>query len=162
MSKYMEHEVFGNSFFILKVSWKEGQIYSTSITRTGKNIANTPSCSYYHPYSKIIAQNIANYETQKSVIWPEAPLFWERVSPFSKVVLSTLLTRVGFGQVVTYSQLAQMCGKPKAIRAVGQVMAHNPWPLLVPCHRVIAQKSLGGFGPGLELKKTILHLEGVI
>ncbi|WP_457570684.1 methylated-DNA--[protein]-cysteine S-methyltransferase [Desulfovulcanus sp.] len=160
-TKSLINEFFANSFFTLKVRWREGKIYSTSITRTRKKVTNTLSMSYCHPYSKIIAQNMINYEAQKAVIWPNPPLFWEKVSPFSRMVLSTLLTRVGFGQIVTYRQLAQMCGKPKATRAVGQVMAHNPWPLLVPCHRVIAQKGLGGYGPGLELKKTLLNLEGI-
>ena len=157
----MEYETFTNSFFTLKVTWKKGQIYSTSITKTRKQITHSLSLSCSHPYSRNIAQNMANYEMQKSVTWSDAPLFWERVSPFSRIVLTTLLTRVAFGQIVTYKQLAGMCGRPRAIRAVGQVMAHNPWPLLIPCHRVISQKGLGGYGPGLELKKTLLRLEGV-
>jgi methylated-DNA-[protein]-cysteine S-methyltransferase len=155
----MKYEFFGNSFFILKIIWKNEKIYSTSISGPTKKIAN--SLSFFHPYSRIIAQNIAHYEMQKSVTWSDAPFFWKRVSPFSRIVLSTLLKKVGFGQVVTYKQLAKMCGRPTAIRAVGQVMARNPWPLLIPCHRVISQKGLGGYGPGLELKKTLLRLEGV-
>jgi methylated-DNA-[protein]-cysteine S-methyltransferase len=65
------------------------------------------------------------------------------------------------GQVATYSQLAAAAGSPRAARAVGNVMASNRFPLIVPCHRVIAASSLGGFSArnGLALKRRLLALE---
>jgi methylated-DNA-[protein]-cysteine S-methyltransferase len=68
------------------------------------------------------------------------------------------------GQVLTYGQLATQAGSPGAARAVGQVMARNRWPLVVPCHRVIAaQGRLGGFSApnGRDVKKKLLDREGV-
>ncbi len=68
------------------------------------------------------------------------------------------------GQVLTYGQLAARAGSPGAARAAGQVMARNRWPLIVPCHRVIAaQGKLGGFSApnGLDVKKMLLEREGV-
>ncbi|HDM26896.1 MAG TPA: MGMT family protein, partial [Candidatus Bathyarchaeota archaeon] len=54
-------------------------------------------------------------------------------------------------------------GRPKAYRAVGNAVGANPVPILVPCHRVIrSDGSLGGFGAGLELKRWLLELEGVV
>jgi len=73
--------------------------------------------------------------------------------------------RVGYGQVVTYGELARMAGRPGAARAVGAAMAGNPVPLIVPCHRVVAANGrLGGFSAagGTALKRRLLGLERVI
>ncbi|MBM3326295.1 MAG: methylated-DNA--[protein]-cysteine S-methyltransferase [Calditrichaeota bacterium] len=81
---------------------------------------------------------------------------------FQREVWSAL-AKLPRGEVVSYSRLAQMIGKPGAARAVGQAMAANPIPLLIPCHRVIAADgSIGGFGGREELKRQMLALEGVI
>lgn len=65
------------------------------------------------------------------------------------------------GQTRTYGQLARQAGSPAAARAVGQAMAHNPWPVLVPCHRVVGHDGrLTGFGGGLEMKEQMLVMEG--
>lgn len=64
------------------------------------------------------------------------------------------------GQTLTYGEVAREAGRPGAARAVGQVMATNPVPPLVPCHRVVATTGLGGFGGGLDLKRRLLQLEG--
>jgi methylated-DNA-[protein]-cysteine S-methyltransferase len=64
------------------------------------------------------------------------------------------------GQTSTYGQLATAVGRPRAARAVGRVMATNPVPLLVPCHRVVGgDGSLTGFGGGLAQKRALLCLE---
>jgi methylated-DNA-[protein]-cysteine S-methyltransferase len=71
--------------------------------------------------------------------------------------------RVGSGETVTYGELAGRAGSPGASRAVGQAMAKNPFPLIVPCHRVLAAGSrIGGFsaGGGLTTKVRLLALEG--
>jgi methylated-DNA-[protein]-cysteine S-methyltransferase len=84
------------------------------------------------------------------------------MSEFKSRVLMTLSSEVSHGQTVSYGKLAAMCGKPEAARAVGRIMASNPWPLLVPCHRVVgADGKLTGFsGCGLPMKKFLLQLEG--
>jgi methylated-DNA-[protein]-cysteine S-methyltransferase len=64
------------------------------------------------------------------------------------------------GETRTYKQVAEQIGRPGAARAVGQAVGANPMPIVVPCHRVIAQNGLGGFGGGLPLKKRLLRLEG--
>jgi methylated-DNA-[protein]-cysteine S-methyltransferase len=66
------------------------------------------------------------------------------------------------GSTRSYGQLAAAVGRPRAARAVGRVMATNPIPLVVPCHRVVgADGSLTGFGGGLAQKRALLHLEQV-
>lgn len=66
------------------------------------------------------------------------------------------------GYVSTYSRIAKSIGIPKGARAVGNALANNPFPLIIPCHRAIrADGSLGGFQGGLEMKKTLLEKEGI-
>ena len=73
-----------------------------------------------------------------------------------------VLTReIPRGQTRTYGELARMAGSPGAARAVGQAMARNPWPIIVPCHRVVGSDGgLTGFGGGVEMKRRMLQMEG--
>ena len=73
------------------------------------------------------------------------------------------LSRVPYGEVVTYGELAARAERPRAARAVGTVMNRNPLPIVLPCHRVIgANGKLVGYGGGLERKETLLRLEGAL
>jgi methylated-DNA-[protein]-cysteine S-methyltransferase len=70
------------------------------------------------------------------------------------------LAKVRFGHTLSYGELARRAGNPGAARAVGGVMAKNPIPLVVPCHRVLAAGGkIGGFTGGLRLKRALLDLE---
>ena len=71
---------------------------------------------------------------------------------------------VGWGETVTYGELARRVGSPGAARAVGQAMGRNPIPLIIPCHRVLASgRKIGGFSAfgGAVTKTRLLALEGV-
>jgi len=104
---------------------------------------------------------LARYVLGRPVSWPALPLAWDRLRPFSGLVLSRLAKEVPFGRTISYGGLAGLAGSPGAARAVGQVMARNPWPLIVPCHRVVGSDGkLTGFGPGLAMKEYLLRLEG--
>lgn len=83
----------------------------------------------------------------------------ERGSVFQKAVWKALL-KVPYGEVVTYGELAHMAGYPKAARAVGSACKKNPFPFIVPCHRVLpSDKSLGGYAGGEDMKKWLLDNE---
>ena len=72
-----------------------------------------------------------------------------------------VLYHIPYGQVISYRELAARVGSPRAFQAVGQANGHNPLPILIPCHRVIAADgNLGGYSGGLERKRFLLHLEG--
>lgn len=87
------------------------------------------------------------------------PLDLGGLSDFARAVLREC-AGIPYGRTATYSGLAKAVGKPKAARAVGRVMARNPVPFLIPCHRVIgADGSLTGFGGGIGLKKRLLEFE---
>lgn len=82
-----------------------------------------------------------------------------KVTEFRKKVFYELM-KVGFGEVVSYGELARRIGNPKGARAIGNAMNHNPCMIVVPCHRVIGSDgTLVGFAGGLELKQRLLDLE---
>ncbi|PNE41812.1 MULTISPECIES: methylated-DNA--[protein]-cysteine S-methyltransferase [Streptomyces] len=91
------------------------------------------------------------------------PLDWSLSGGFNARVLHALADGVAYGSVVGYQDLADRVGEPGAARAVGAAMGSNPLPVVVPCHRVVASDGgIGGFGGGLETKRLLLALEGVL
>lgn len=71
------------------------------------------------------------------------------------------LSRIPYGETISYGQQAKNISKPKAFRAVGSANGKNPVPIIVPCHRVLASDgSLGGYSLGLRMKMQLLALEG--
>lgn len=78
---------------------------------------------------------------------------------FQLLVLQEL-RRIPYGQTLSYRDIAERIGRPKAVRAVGAANGRNPIPIIVPCHRVIgASGDLTGFGGGLDTKEALLRLE---
>ena len=71
------------------------------------------------------------------------------------------LSQVPYGKLVTYGQLATAIGEPTAARAVANAVGQNPYLILLPCHRVVGADNLGGFTPGIQVKKQLLGLEGI-
>ena len=81
---------------------------------------------------------------------------------FQRRILLTLHERVPRGRLVSYGVLAQMAGAAGAARAAGGALHVNPLPVIIPCHRVVCgDRSPGGFGGGLEMKRQLLAREGV-
>lgn len=79
-----------------------------------------------------------------------------RLTDFQRQVLTVTL-RIPFGQTRTYQWVAQEMGNPKAVRSVGQALRHNPYPILVPCHRVVKSNGEpGGYAGGPADKKIAL------
>ncbi|MFJ6782084.1 methylated-DNA--[protein]-cysteine S-methyltransferase [Streptomyces yangpuensis] len=93
----------------------------------------------------------------------DLPLDWRLSSGFNRQVLQELDRSVPYGSVVGYGELAARAGQPGAAQAVGNAMGSNPLPVVVPCHRVVENDGgIGGFGGGLETKRQLLALEGVL
>lgn len=90
----------------------------------------------------------------------ELDLDW--TTPFQHAVAETLRA-VPWGEVVTYGELAALAGRPNAYRAAGTFCAGNRFPLVLPCHRVVAAGGPGAYGSlGLDYKLRLLALEGVV
>lgn len=99
----------------------------------------------------------------------DLPLDWSACSRAQHQVLSVLYDSVGYGDTVTYGELAQRAvagpdGISLPARAIGRIMGSNPLPLIVPCHRVVAGNGLGGYsgGTGIEIKRWLLIFEGAL
>jgi len=70
------------------------------------------------------------------------------------------LAKVPYGETISYGELAERIGNPRAGRAVGMASGKNPVPIIIPCHRVIGKNgTLTGFGGGLDVKQALLDLE---
>jgi O-6-methylguanine DNA methyltransferase len=88
----------------------------------------------------------------------EFPLSFDGAPPFHRAVWEAMRT-IPCGSALTYQEVAELAGSPRAVRAVGQACGANPLPLIVPCHRVLAGSGAGGFRLGLAWKLKLLELE---
>ena len=106
-------------------------------------------------------EGLEAYFRGERLTWSEEEVPLEAVaeSDFQRAVYGALLS-VAPGTTISYGQLAQEAGFPGAARAVGQAMAANPVPVVIPCHRVVrSDGNLGGFGLGLSWKERLLAHE---
>lgn len=116
------------------------------------------------PVSSSTAKILLNWLHQfsrkkKSVPFPFELLALDKVSPFRKKVF-VALCQIPFGEVASYGEVAKKIGNDKASRAVGSACGRNPFPLIVPCHRVIAgDGSAGGFSLDFRIKRDLLSFE---
>lgn len=86
-------------------------------------------------------------------------LDWQLSAGFRATVLQHL-TDIDYGHTASYAAVAQLVGRPKAVRAVGTACATNPLPVVVPCHRVVrSDGTMGGYLGGTDAKATLLALE---
>ena len=99
----------------------------------------------------------------------DLPVDWSGMSPAQRQVLPVLLASAGYGETVTYGELARRAGLADgstvpAARVAGQIMGSNPCAIVVPCHRVVASDGLGGYsgGTGIEVKRWLLIFEGAL
>jgi len=108
-----------------------------------------------------LADRLAAHFTGGRDSFGDVELDLDGYTAFQRAVVETLRS-VPWGEVVTYGELAALAGYPNAQRAAGSVCAHNRFPLVVPCHRVIAANGIGRYGAsGVEYKRRLLELEGV-
>src|SRR5215471_18501441 len=128
-----------------------------SFSRGRHAVAVDPEWTEGHPLFDNVIQQLREYfdgerKTFSLTLFPEG-------TDFQKAVWSEL-RRIPYGETISYKELAERIGRPKAVRAVGAANGANPIPIIVPCHRVIGNDgSLTGFGGGLPLKKRLLELE---
>lgn len=81
------------------------------------------------------------------------------MTPFAKKVYKVVLT-IPLGEMRTYKWVAKKAGSSRAFRAVGRILKKNPYPLIIPCHRVVASDGkIGGYNRGRKIKKLLLDLE---
>ncbi len=125
----------------------------------------TPPSKSYEPLIDVLsplADAITNYFDGASVDFRPFLSLWDSAATtdFRRRVYEHVAT-IPYGQLRSYSDVADAIGSPRSMRAVGGAMAANPIPLIVPCHRVVATTGIGGFsaGFGIALKRRMLELE---
>ena len=115
------------------------------------------------PWARGLRARLARHVAGRPQSYDDVVLDDARLPDFHRRVYRAL-RQVPAGRTVTYAELAALAGSPGAVRAVGQALARNPYPLVVPCHRVVAASGAGGFTApgGLETKARLLAAEGVL
>lgn len=114
------------------------------------------------PFSQCVRERLERYFEGEPVTFEDITFDDSRGTEFQRLVWR--LTRaIPYGSIVTYAALARAAGRPHAARAIGQCMARNPVPVVVPCHRVVGSTGeLRGFGGGLAMKRALLKMEGAL
>ena len=108
-----------------------------------------------------LKKTLTEFAAGKPVSFDKITVRTEQRTEFQKKVL--IATRaIGFGETLSYGELAARVGSPRAARAVGSVMSSNSVPIIIPCHRVVGSGgALGGFSApqGISLKQRLLEME---
>jgi methylated-DNA-[protein]-cysteine S-methyltransferase len=144
--------VFDSSQLRVAVLW-EGNKARRILLNPETGLEDTPPSLVKRFFNELM-----DYLAGKAVYFT-LPIDWGVLSSFARKV-SRELSKTRCGEVLSYKELARRTGNPEAARAVGRVMAKNPFPLVIPCHRVIGSDgSLTGFSAGLKLKASLLELE---
>lgn len=107
-----------------------------------------------------VGDRLRRYFAGRGVSFDDLSLDMSRCTSFQRRVWEATRA-IPRAQTRTYGEIARQAGSPGAARAVGQAMANNPWPVIVPCHRVLGSDGrLTGFGGGLGMKRRMLRMEG--
>lgn len=162
----MKYAVFESRFGWMALAGSEKGLKGVALPQSSPESALdrlTSRLAEAEPDSQFFAgliERLKRYFEGDRVFFPDS-LDLSGARPFSSAVWK-LTQAIPYGETRSYGWLATAAGKPLAARAVGQAMANNPWPIIVPCHRVLNSKGeLHGFGGGLEMKRRLLELEGV-
>jgi methylated-DNA-[protein]-cysteine S-methyltransferase len=108
-----------------------------------------------------LGERLRAFFSGEAVSFEDFELDLEWCTPFQLAVAETL-RGIPRGEIVTYGELAALAGYPGAQRAAGTFCAHNRFPVVVPCHRVVSAAGIGSYGAqGVEYKRRLLALEDV-
>jgi methylated-DNA-[protein]-cysteine S-methyltransferase len=108
-----------------------------------------------------LVHKLRRYFAGERVEFADVAIDLDGVTEFQQAIAGAL-REVPYGEIVSYGELARIAGHPSAQRAAGTFCAHNRYPLVLPCHRVVAAHGIGAYGSlGVEYKRRLLELEGV-
>ena len=136
-------ERFG--LWVVTVSWQGDTVYRVHLGRTGEE----------GPVHPLVHRYLTGQEVDFSGIASPA----DELGGVSGAIYRAV-RGVGYGETATYGEIAARVGTSP--RAVGQAMARNPTPLVIPCHRIVSRNGLGGFSSPLEIKRDLLAMERTV
>ena len=166
--KHIEYTLFESPMGTISVVAGDEKIISLDV-HAGKNLHEArkylyslyPDGTQSDSSFKTIRFLLDRYLKGEKVIF-DVPIDMSGQTAFTRKVLQQLL-KIPYGQVRTYGWIGRQLGYTMAARAVGQAVGRNPILIIIPCHRVIAAAGkLGGFSSGIEIKKRLLGLEGIL
>jgi methylated-DNA-[protein]-cysteine S-methyltransferase len=165
-----EEIVFPSDFGLIRLIWVESGTRTkvTGIILPGNRSAGTvryprktSGVSSGNEKIDSLVEDIRSFLSGSSVALGTDILDFDRCRPFQRRVLLAEHA-IPRGCVSTYGRIARHLGVPGGARAVGNALANNPFPIVIPCHRALrSDGSLGGFQGGLEMKRRLLEMEGV-
>lgn len=168
MQKVTKYTVFQTKWGHFGLAGTESALYRTHLPEPEPEkikswiLKNFPKAKYDRIFFSNVQEQIkAYFEGNRVNFGPDIPVALDNFSKFRRAVLFAC-RNIGFGKTASYSLLAKDSGSPAASRAVGNALAKNPLPLIIPCHRVVrGDGKLGGFSApgGTDLKARLLKLE---
>ncbi len=154
------------------VAWHAARIVAATLPEASEDLAiarlqrRTPDAQPSEPPVPVQAtiDRIVALLDGKAIDLSDTPLDMTGIPPFHRRVYAVALT-ISPGQTLSYGDIATRLGEPGAARAVGQALGANPFPIIVPCHRVLAAgRKTGGFSAqgGVSTKLRMLEIEGAL
>lgn len=138
----------------VQAEWRDGKLMGVRLGDTGKRSLDLPDDF------RAFLEELERYLSGERVRF-RVPIGLGTQPPFVERALREC-SKIPFGSPRSYAELAEAAGNLRAARAVGQAMARNPIPIVIPCHRVLTSDGrLGGYGGGLDWKRFLLKLEGI-
>ena len=146
----------GETIFALTIGHTSADAVRSSLARAWSEEATLVERDW-HP---ALRRRLEAFAAGEPCDFDDIELALPPLTPFQQRVIAET-RRVGYGQTLTYGELAARAGAPRAARAVGTVMSSNRIPILIPCHRIVASGGLGGYSAsqGIDLKRRLLDME---
>jgi len=146
--------VFASKELRVGVKWEDGKAQEIVLDPDESHASDSTPPVQVKRFFRELREYLAGKPRRFSL-----PINQDRLSAFARRVYREL-AKTRCGETLSYAELAGRVGNPNAARAVGRVLASNPYPLVVPCHRVVGSNgSLTGFSAGLNLKARLLDIE---
>ena len=148
--------VYSSPYGLVRLFAEDGKLCRVLLGGSGAGAGRRENPDWWAP----LVRALDRYFQGNGLPCNPAVLWLGALSDFQRLVYDELV-KVEFGRLVSYGELASLCGRPGSARAVGAAMGANPMPLFIPCHRVVqADAGLGGFGAGVQWKERLLRHEG--
>lgn len=127
-------------------------------SRTGR----VKKIEYSPPWLKDLVHQFKNYFSKRFYDFGSTPLLFPKQTPLQRQILD-VVRGIPYGEMWSYGKVAELAGNRKYARAVGLACHMNPFPIIIPCHRVISgDGKLGGYSEGVDIKQKLLVLEGAL